>query len=362
MRVSSIVGSLVAVVVGAGCTVGTETLRDEGPPEILQVLVRERVVVEGDEGDSHVELGSRLAHGDHADIDPDLDDRAVDAAVARGGQRIRIVLDELLRGNRLEEIPCADGSWSRVPDGTGVDDIAACAGADLGRCDGVCVGAAGPVGIRDDNGDGAIDDTRLIDGMVTLRCGDEVVALDVERSYYQPSGSQLISTGSLGTDALGPAVVLVPAVGLRPGARCGLAFAGDVVDKQDQPVAGAADVAFTVEPFLLIDSHPAAGAADVALTDPDSPDATITLALNATLDAATLAGAVTVTADGALVAGATLQVAPDDDATVLITVPGGFTAGAAYQVTVAGGAAGLADAYADTLADDAVIAFATETP
>src|SRR5688572_25481228 len=107
-----------------GCGGGPE-VQGEGPPEVLQVLARERV--EGDEG---VVLAARLAYGDHESVGEE-DDRDVTEAVAWDGQRIRVVFDELLRGNFLEEIPCADGSWAQVPVGMTFDDVARCAGADL---------------------------------------------------------------------------------------------------------------------------------------------------------------------------------------------------------------------------------------
>lgn len=360
MRMSMMVGVAVATSGAAGCSGADAPLHSEGPPEILQVLVRERVTVTGDDGSTWTEVQPHLAYGDHDDIDPEADDREVTAAVARDGQRIRIVVDELLRGGTLEEIPCADGSWSRVPAGTDFDDIAACAGADLSRCEAVCVGAAGPVGILDVNGDGAIDDTRLIDGAVALICGGEPVALDPSRSYYQPSGGQRLSAGATGTDSLGPAVVIVPR-GMRPGSTCTLAFSAGVVDKQGEPVVGADEVAFAVEPFQLVATEPAAGATDVALTAPDAADAVITVALNAAVEPATVAAAVTVAGgDGPVTAAAAPS--PDDDATLVITVPGGLAAATTYTVTISGGAGGLADAWQDPLSADATFSFTTRAP
>src|SRR5262245_56791249 len=171
--------SIIAMLIfGSGCNAAPgDPLESDGPPRILQVLARERVAVTDDKGNAHVELQARLAFGDHPDIDVEHDDRIVSDAVARDGQRIRIVVDELLRGSSLEEVACADGSWSRVPPGTDIDDIARCAGADLSRCKAVCIGDSGPVGILDANGVGAIDDTRLIEGAVVLTCDGVAVPL-----------------------------------------------------------------------------------------------------------------------------------------------------------------------------------------
>jgi hypothetical protein len=120
--------SIIAAAVLFTACGGSPEPEGAGPPEILQVLARERV--EGEEG---IELAPRLVAGDHEDIGEE-DDREVTEAVAWDGQRIRVVFDELLRGNHLEEIPCADGSWVEVPVGTDFDDVARCAGPDLSRC------------------------------------------------------------------------------------------------------------------------------------------------------------------------------------------------------------------------------------
>ncbi len=364
--------SIMAVLIsGSGCGGGgpVDPLNTDGPPRILQVLARERVVVTDDEGHQHVELHARLAFGDHPDLDPEVDDREVGAAVARDGQRLRVVVDELLRGNHLEEIPCADGTWGRVPVGTDFDDIARCAGTDLSRCESVCLGAAGPIGILDANGDGAIDDTRLIDGAVILTCDGVVVPLDAQRSYYQPAGSQLIAGGSVGTDSLGPAIAITPAAGMRPGARCTIGFAATVVDKQGVAICAPADagctpgdtsaIGFGVEAFTLAASEPADGATEVALTGHDSTDATITLLLNAELAADSVSQAIRVTAGGEAVEELAPVMAEDDGATVTITVPGGFRAGTEYAVTISGGATGIKDRYDDTLAQDHTIRWTT---
>jgi hypothetical protein len=339
-----------AVIVAAlaGCTGATSSdgLEPAGPPEILQVLVRER---------ADGELVNRLAHGDHPDIG-DEDDREVSAAVARDGQRIRVVFDELLRGNFLEEVPCADGSWSRVPVGADFDDVAACAGADLSRCRGICIGPDGPIGILDENGDGAFDDTRLIEGAATITCDGEPVVVDPQRSYYQPSGSQRLDTGSVGTDSLGPAVVIAPASGMRPGATCTIGFAAEVVDKQGERVGDTGDISFQVEPFVVHQSQPADGAEDVELTDPDSSDAVIAILLNAALDPGELAGRIAITAGGVDLDDLETMVSPDDDATVLIPIAGGFAPATTYAVAISG----VLDIYGDVV-PDTTITFTTRS-
>jgi hypothetical protein len=338
----------VAVVPMFGCD---DAAGPEGPPEILQVFARERVDVEG-----AIELQSRLAYGDHPDIDRELDDREVSAAVARDDQRIRVVFDRLLRGNNLEEVACADGSYSRVPIGTDYHDVAACAGPDLSRCEGLCLDAGG---ILDANGDGAFDDTRLIDGVATLTCDGEVVPLDPERSFYQPSGSQQLSAGSVGTDSLGPAVILVPAGGMPPRSICGITFSDQVVDKQDRPVGDTGAIDFTIEAFQLVASDPPDGAADVPLTAEGSEDAVIAIELNAALDPETVRQAVRIDAGEQRLDDVEAEVSPDDDATILVTLAGGFAAATTYVVTVAGD---VQDVHGDRLDAETTITWTTRAP
>lgn len=319
----------------AGCSgAGVET---SGPPEVVQVFVRERV-----DG----ELAPRLAFGDHPDIGDD-DDRDVTDAVARDGQRIRVVVDQLLRGNRLEEVACADGSWGRVPDDATYQDVAARTCSDAG-------------GILDRDGDGAIDDTRLIDGAVVLTCDGAVVPLDPQRSYWQPSGSQALST--IGPDSLGPAIAIVTSAGMPPGSTCTIGFGDQVIGKDGaRPCAGdpctpgdTGAIHFSVEPLLVAASDPLDAAEDV---DPAAP---IRIQLNAGVDAASLAGAISLTAAGAAVDAPDATVDPDDDATIAIAVPGGLAPDTTYTLAVHGGADGVADVFGDHLAADTSITWTTK--
>jgi hypothetical protein len=338
------------ILCGCDAAGGGGGLAPDGPPQILQVFARERVTVTDGESE-WLEIHSRLAYGDHPDIDPEEDDRAVDVAVARDGQRIRVVVDELLRGNYLEEVACADGSWSQVPVGMTFDDVARCSGADLSRCEGLCIGSDGPVGILDTNGDGAFDDTRLIAGTILLTCDGEAVDVDVNKSYWQPSGGQDLST--VGADSLGPAIVFAPAGGMRPGSTCGIAFADSVVDKQGERIPDTGDISFAVEPFQLHASDPEAWAEDV------EPTSTATILMNADLDPATVAGAVTVTAGETPVEGVTVAVSEEDAATIVITFPEGQLPGTTYTVTIASGDTGLKDVWDDALAADTTYSWTT---
>jgi len=190
----------------------------------------------------------------------DVDAHPVTAASAVGNS-LRIIMDELLVGNNLEEIACrsainANGAYSRVPLGTTPDDVAKCAAAQdvLPRtCQGdhavcICDIASGcmvgntmiaqgaPVGVNDVNQDGAADDTRFIQGAVGIQCGTVDVPIDLDMSYWNPSGNQQVPAMG-GFEALGPAIVLVPQTnGLPTNLKCGLKFDPAVVDKQGEGI------------------------------------------------------------------------------------------------------------------------------
>ena len=96
-------GVVLAVAFGGCSDIRTNTnLNPVGPPMITQVFVLE-LVTDPDTG--IVRQDTQLAFGGHPDID-ESDDGVVNTAVALGNQRIRIVVDELLRGNFLEQIAC----------------------------------------------------------------------------------------------------------------------------------------------------------------------------------------------------------------------------------------------------------------
>jgi hypothetical protein len=226
--------SLVAVAFAGACTEPSDAteLNVEGPPMIAQVFLAEKVQV----GATVRIRSTALAFGDHPQIDSDpnsttFDDREVSQAVAFGSQQLRVVLDELIVGNAIEELACSDGTFSRIPVGTDPDEIANCAGPDLSKCVGsdvVCVGSDGPVGILDEDEDGAADDFRMIDYgggalAVEVLCDGESMPLDRALSFYNPSGNQQIPAAS-GVNGLGPALILVPTEGLKTSASCTLAF------------------------------------------------------------------------------------------------------------------------------------------
>ena len=199
-----------------------------------------------------------FAFGTHVDAltkdYPALGPNAEITAVA-SAQSIRVIMDELLVGNELEEIACRapiDGvnAYDRVPNGTTPDDIARCASAKdvlpsacpgtmthavcICRADGGCgtVAKGDPVGVLDVNQDGAADTHRFISTSVGLKCGSMTIPADPAMSYWYPSGDQLPPAQG-GIEEIGPAVVFYPATSLPTNTTCSLVFADDVVDKTD---------------------------------------------------------------------------------------------------------------------------------
>ena len=240
--------SATATLLASACSVpkSSTDLVPKGPPMIRQVFMWET---------SANGFRNVLAHGWHPDVangrpgppaETEDDTHAVTTASV-SAQFMRVVFDELLYGNGLEEIECRDTTpggeslFSRVPLGTTPDDIANCAvAADLlpVLCKGphaTCLNAAGvPVGIVDDDEDGAPDNTRMIAGAVTLRCGTFEVPLNREQSFWQPAGNQLVPAGQSAGSSIGPALILAPEGGRLPSKQtdCRLAFAPDVTDKE----------------------------------------------------------------------------------------------------------------------------------
>jgi hypothetical protein len=338
-------------------------------------MVTEKVIV----NDAPRVLEGQLAFGSHDAEFFEDDDLVVSTAISLGAQEIRIVMDELIRGNSLEEMACADGSFSRIPNGTTPDDVADCAGpADaITKCKKVCIGGDGaPIGILDADDDGAADDMRMIDYNpdpdvtelgVSIVCDGTPIPLDPEFSFWSPSGNQTFpSNGTLGFRGIGPAIVLKPLadVGMRTGSTCGVVFRPEVVDYDDNPVcaptggipsegcsgADTAKIAFNTEVLSIANSVPLDGSANVAL----NASAFILLAFNANIDATTVA-AITMTEGGAPI---TINpvVQEDDPTTVIIMLDNDFLANTDYVLTVS---TELKDLLGGALAADASVSWTT---
>ncbi|HMG52322.1 MAG TPA: Ig-like domain-containing protein [Kofleriaceae bacterium] len=260
---------------------------------VLQVRLKETYTAGSSTGLERVVFG----FGSLPDASPD-DEHPVTTASANGN-KLRIIVDELLRGNNLEEVQCrfkvAADEFARVPLGATPDDVARCSVAQdvlTSRCPGrnplsLCICAIDngcpsgnkidgtpnvtprgeSVGVLDANFDGAADVFRFIPGAVGIRCGTNDVSIDLAASYWTPSGDQQRPAQG-GFDALGPAIVLVPGpiadnVALPTGGDCGLVVSPDVVDKDGNQVCAPPDgeiaagctpgdvsaVKFTVEPM-----------------------------------------------------------------------------------------------------------------
>lgn len=258
----SCLGLASAAVLAAACTNTTSAtdLVDHGPPMVEQVRLIEDINVGGT-----VTPQTVFGFGTHPMAQP-TDEHAVTAAKPTN-QVLRIIMNELLVGNYLEEISCndivgPDGAFDRVPIGATPDDIAKCAVAkDVlpqtctgdhavcvcqlpGGCNGVAMGQ--PVGVLDKNQDGAADHHKFISGAVGIKCNNINVVLDLAGSYWNPSGDQQVPAQG-GFDALGPAIVLkisapTPALAassiseMPTNTTCGLTFSTDVIDKHNMGV------------------------------------------------------------------------------------------------------------------------------
>lgn len=225
-------------------------LNPDGPPMVRQIRMKESYT---EPGQTTLSTRRVFGFGTHPAA-LDIEEHAVTSA-SLSGQAFRVIMDELLVGNNLEEIGCranVDGdTYSRVPVGATPDDVARCSTAQdvlPSTCKGkfamcICQNEAGcavgtttipkdaPVGVDDKNQDGAADDTRFIQDAVGVQCGNIKVPIDLNMSYWNPSGNQEPPAMG-GFEALGPAIVLVPTNGLPSNIDCALTFAEDVVDKQ----------------------------------------------------------------------------------------------------------------------------------
>jgi hypothetical protein len=362
--------AVLAAAVAGACTgaASATDLHPEGPPMVEQVRLAERYSIGTATGLDRVVFGFGTYPGATA-----AEEHPVTSALA-SGNKLRIIMDELLRGNDLEEIACRtvvdDDVFARVPLGATPDDIARCAVAQsalAAHCpasnprsvcicarDGGCPSVDGtfttprgqPVGVSDTNMDGAADRTRFIAGAVGIRCGAIDVPIDLDMSFWTPSGNQQVPALD-GFDALGPAIVLVPGpapAALPTSTECGVVFAPDVVDKDGNRVCAPQDgdiatgctpgdttaVRFTVEPMAF-------AVASVVMDPGQSRTADVAIRANAPLDPASIAN-VTVTegpATSYTQFTATLGTASDASViTIRWTATGGLAANTSYTITV----------------------------
>lgn len=254
---TSFVCAAFAMVAGVACDSGASStdLVTEGPPMIRQVRLTE--LYTDATGATNLER-KVFAFGTHPDATPD-DEHPVTSAKPLDN-KLRIIMDQLLRGNSLEEIACRgqvdEDTWGHVPDNATPDDIARCSvqkdvlptSCPASNPNSVCICSRPmgcivgtdnipmdmPVGVLDDNQDGSADKNQFIAGSVAIKCGALNVPINLAEptgSFWEPSGDQQVPARG-GFDVLGPAVVLVPTGALPTGAVCGLVFDPSVVDKK----------------------------------------------------------------------------------------------------------------------------------
>ncbi len=368
------------VTVSCDAPVSKEALNPEGPPMIRQVLVNEaNITMSG----SVQRQNTQLAFGQHSSELFDNDDGVVTTATIRGSQEIRIVLDEQIRGNSLEEISCKDGSYSRIPDGTTPDDIKDCSGSldSLQNCKvDLCLDADGkPAGVElveNENGTGERFLLRMIDFDpspdvvelgVQLICGGMPVEMNQASSFWSPAGNQTVSSNpALGKKSLGPAVVLktVSGIGLPANLDCTIVFHPDVVDydgnKVCAPVGGliendcmpgnTSEVTFGTQAIAIDDTDIKDGDMDVALSFSGS----FGVYFNANMNGMT-ADAITLTAGGAPVV-LNAAISDDDKTSVILSLANDFAPATEYVLTVG---TGLHDQFGQGLAQEAVFTWTT---
>ncbi|MCX5746651.1 MAG: Ig-like domain-containing protein [Proteobacteria bacterium] len=296
---------------------------------------------------------------------PDMDQQHTALSASALSNSLRIIVDELLIGNNLEEIECRalvdDDVFDRVPLGATPADIARCAAPRdvlpntclgentvcichrAGGCsvNGTMIAENGPVGVLDADEDGAADNTRFIRDSVGITCGGTNVPIDLDLSYYTPSGNQNVPAMG-GFDVLGPAIVLTPAGALRTNSMCELKFSPTIVDKEDHMVCAPpngdvtkdcveGDVSafkFTVQPLVLTPQI-ADGSTGVPRTDPLVITANVPLATDTVTK-------IQVTENGVAFPAAsfTATLANMDRAVLIAATAGtGFAANKTYVVT-----------------------------
>jgi len=325
------------------------SLNPEGPPMIRQVFMKEP--------DAQGRLETVLAFGTHPNVSEALTRHVTKAAPL--GQSMRVVLDELLIGNYLEEVACNPRTgvvdcpqYSHIPEGATPEDVARCADPDA--LDSLCTGELAvclnpervPCGIKDEEtasrpADGAPDDLRMIAGVVTLRCGNIEVGFDQQGSFWQPAGNQLVPAGESPETSLGPALVLHPLNDVLPSNQtdCHLVLSPTVVDKDHlkvcAPAGGTLDGActpgdvtafsFSTEAIKSTASVPSPAETGVAL------QTKITIYTNVALDAASLRAGVTLKENGVVRNDIVVAVEGSDLSQLAIGAPDGPDGGTAID-------------------------------
>jgi len=389
-RIVNVVCVIAATSGVAGCTSydSATNLNPAGPPMVQQVRMKENFTAAG----ATIAVPRRVfAFGTHP-MASDAEVHPVTTAASQNNS-LRVIMDELLVGNVLEEIACRqvvdDDAYARVPKGATPDDIARCSVAQdvlPSTCAGtnpksVCIceldGGCGTgtelvekgqsVGVLDLNQDGSADDTRFVKDAVGIQCGSINVPIDLDMSYWNPSGNQQPPAQG-GFDALGPALVITPQAGLPTNIECGLVFAPDVVDKEGNQVCAPPDgditadcnpgdtsaFKFKVEPLSFDFVQPGMNnMTGFARTD----DVIVSTQYGITLDpTSATATNITITEGGAAFTAFTVAVSMNKNITIHPTAVGGWAAAKTYVVTLP---TSIKDAFGQALPAPFVITFST---
>jgi hypothetical protein len=380
--------SAAAVVSSCASSNSATDLYPVGPPMVRQV----RMTEDFQNTDGSFFTRTVFGFGTFPGLTSDAEHQVTSALAVNN--RFRIIMDELVEGNFLEQVACrgaidaAGDTYGSVPLGATPDDIVKCCQATEllpTTCVGpyaTCVGPdpTHPVGILDANEDGAADDTRFLPGAVEIHCTDPAgkkinVPLDLDNSYWNPSGDQQ-EPAEGGLDALGPAIVLVAETALPTDTTCNLFFSPTVIDKTRMSVCipafglppGITDDAgnvgsgcqptgdedtdfgqfkFTVEALRVTDSVPTSGDTGVPLTG------SIQLSFDAPLDQTTLAGITVTSAAGPAAFTVTTT---QNNTRVTLTITGSLAPNTVYTINVP---TTVKDAYGEPLSSAAAIMFTT---
>jgi hypothetical protein len=190
-----------------------------------------------------------------------------------------------------------------------------------------------------------------------VRCGPSYsidVPLDLQRTFWQPSGNQQPPAQG-GLALLGPAIVLNPSHGLPTGQTCTIVFSEQVTDKAGNPVCApkwgadgapdevqwpptvdcvagdTTDITFTVEELRVTGSSPSENQMNFPRVKSGQTFAEMRISFNAEISLASFEDATLVPAPAQ-----PIQVVPSpmDTKSVLLQVPGGLAPQTDYTLTI----------------------------
>jgi hypothetical protein len=211
----------------------------------------------------------------------------------------------------------------------------------------------------------------MMPGAVGIKCGSIDVPIDLNNSYWNPSGDQNVPAMG-GFDALGPALVLVPdhpptamtvPQFLPTNTMCNLVFDASVVDKSGIKVCAPPDgdvhkdcmpgdvsnFSFRVEPLALDANHTSIQNNDTGVSRVDPVELTMT----APVAASSLPAVTVLEGTTNFTAFTVTQPVPDH---IKLTWTSGLAANTTYTITLG---TGLTDAYNQAVPMPSTITFTT---